>query len=501
MENTGRIQSSILPLVQRMLFEKEFNISVEELRIASEVDQAHLLMLAERGIVSRERAARLMRAIERLCVSDFAQLLNRPASRGTYFLYEDYLIETEGVSVGGILQTARSRNDLNATIHKMKMRGPWIALLREGLRLQAVLLRRARRYQAVVMPAYTHGQAAAPSTFGHYLAGIAHTVDRHLCAFHEAGSDIHCCPLGAGAVAGTNLPIDTERTASLLGFERSSSNSIDAVASRDLALRLVAEAAILGTTLSRFATDLLTWCSEEFGFITLPDEVVGSSSAMPQKRNPFLLEHVQGLASSALGGFVAAAGAMHAKPFTNSIAVGTEAPRAIWGSLQDTTNALILCRLVVARAYPNTDAMLRRAEEGDTMATALANRIAHETNLDFRTSHHLVGEFVREKKAHVGNSRDVSLSGFLRSRGIYVSLERLDPAAVVADSRWGGGPAGSSIEHSVDEITAQWRLLVRAVRSTKLRWALSRRVLQEEANRMQQPVEAFKPEHGIEDIF
>ncbi len=489
MRDTGRIQNPVLPLVQRMLFEKETNAVVDELHIATEVDLAHLAMLAEQNIVPQKYAVRLLQAIEKLRSVDFAPLFSRPSSRGIYLLYEDYLIETEGAAIGGILQTARSRNDLNATIHKIKMRGPWIALLREGLRLQAVLLRRSRRYASVVMPAYTHGQAALPSSFGHYLAGVAQAVERHLGALYDAGSDIHSCPLGAGAVAGTNWPIDTERTASLLGFERSSLNSVDAVASRDLALRLLATAAILGTTLSRLATDLLTWCSAEFGFITLPDEVVGSSSAMPQKRNPFLLEHVQGMASSALGGFVASAGAMHAKPFTNSIAVGTEGLRQVWGPLQDTINALILCRVVVARARPNAEAMLRRAEQGRITATALANRLVLEGGLDFRTAHRTVGEFIRQTENSISCSNDAGIADFLDSRGITVSTERLDPKSVVEDSRWGGGPAFPSVERSIEETTARWRTIMRAVQSITARWKLSQDLLQEVIRRIQQSVE------------
>src|SRR5207302_5784651 len=112
-------------------------------------------------------------------------------------------------------------------------------------------------------------------------------------------------------------------TAQLLGFDVGPLHSLDAVASRDLVLRLLAAASIYGVTLSRLATDLFHWNMAEFDFLRLPDELVGSSSAMPQKRNPFLLEHVQGKAGSLVGAFVHAITAMHATPFTNSIAVGT----------------------------------------------------------------------------------------------------------------------------------------------------------------------------------
>lgn len=489
MENTGRIRGQILPIIQRMLFEKDSDLFVQELRIMSEIDRAHLIMLAECGIVPRPRVARLLCAIEKLRVSEFAPLLEKRPTRGTYLLYEDYLIQTEGSSVGGVLQTGRSRNDLNATIHKIRLRTFWKTLLREGLRLQAVLLRRSKKFSAVVMPAYTHGQAATPSTFGHYLTGIAHAMGRHLRSIANLGDEIDCCPLGAGAATGSTLPIDPSRTAHLLGFKRSNLNSLDAVASRDLALRLVAEAAILGITLSRLAADLFAWCTKEFAFITLPDDVVGSSSAMPQKRNPFLLEHVQGLAGSALGGFVSAAGAMHSTPFTNSIAVGTEALRGVWGALQGVADALILCRMVIARAEPNALAMLDCAENSAITSTALASRIAYETDRDFRSAHHIIGDFIRTKEPS-GFGDDENLSRFLQSVGIEVSLDKLDPSSVVAGSRWGGGPAAPCIDLSIKKLTEEWQGLKNLMRVTSIGWLHACQTLEKEAKNMQQCFES-----------
>src|SRR5262245_58188740 len=158
MENTGRIRSSLSPVARRILFESADRSAVEEdLRLSSEVDRAHIVMLAECGIVSRARAARLLRAIERLRASRFAPIINRYATRGLYLLYENYLIETEGPDIGGILQTARSRNDLNATVHKLKLRVPFNLFLGEGLHFQSTLIRQARHYRRAVMPAYTHG--------------------------------------------------------------------------------------------------------------------------------------------------------------------------------------------------------------------------------------------------------------------------------------------------------------------------------------------------------
>lgn len=480
MENTGRISTSLLPAARRVLFDKAVGAAIEEeLYISSEVDRAHLVMLAECRIVDREKAARLLRAIERLRDARFAPLGNRQPLRGLYLLYEDYLIETEGPEVGGILQTGRSRNDLNATIHKLKLRRPLIRLLREGLRLQAVLIRRARRYRGVVMPAYTHGQAAMPSSYGHYLAAIAKAVGRDLDGVQLAGEGINQSPLGAGAVGGTTLPIDTVRTARLLGFSEPVENSIDAVASRDLMLRLLSAAAILGVTLSRVAADLLQWATSEFDFLELPDEIVGSSSAMPQKRNPFLLEHVQGRTTSTLGAFVSAMTAIHSTPFTNSIAVGTEAVRHVWQALEDISDALLLIRLVIARAQPRRDSMLHRADAGMTTATALANRIVSETECDFRTSHRIVGEMILHFIRNGIPYQEDKISGYLQSRGLAVSVAGLDPVSITESSEWGGGPGANSIEHSLHSSRIKWADQVRWCRQLVLGWQKAKSEIEE----------------------
>jgi argininosuccinate lyase len=458
MENTGRILRGLTPTARKILFGETAGSSLDaDFSYATRVDCAHLLALAECGIVGRARAARLLREIEKLRSSNFGPLRSLPAPRGLFLLYEDYLIEKLGPETGGVLQTARSRNDLNATVLRMRLRAPYLRLLGEALRLQAVLIRRARRFARVVMPAYTHYQAAVPITYGHYLAGLAQAVGRDIEEIFCAGSGLRFCPLGAGAVGGTSLPIDTARTAALLGFERPTANSIDAVGSRDLILRLLSAQAIFGVTLSRLAADFLLWATAEFGFLTFPDELVGSSSMMPQKRNPFLLEHVQGRSASASGAFVAAASAMHAKPFTNSIAVGTEAVSHIWKALQDTTEATILARLVVAGAEPDRESMLRRATDGYTQATELANRLALGGEVSFRTAHRSVGAIIRQAMERGGEPLDKAVARWQEEGGQALPLEGLDPDSIAAATSYGGGPGPASLEGQLKGLGDNWR--------------------------------------------
>ncbi|HEV3363817.1 MAG TPA: lyase family protein, partial [Acidimicrobiia bacterium] len=242
-----------------------------------------------------------------------------------------------------------------------------------------------------------------------------------------AASGLDTSPLGAGTGHGSALPIAPARTAALLGFERPAPHALDAVASRDVVLRLLSAAAVLGVTASRLAADLLLWTTAEFAFLELPDELVGSSSAMPQKRNPFLLEHVKGRSARAAGAFVAAATAMHAAPFSNSVAVGTEGCAGVVEALDAAAHSVTLLRLVVAGARPRPGAMLARAIAGQTTATAAAERLVAEEGLSFREAHRLVGRLLAEERPLDDRNAD-----------------GLDPMAVALGARFGGGPGASA---------------------------------------------------------
>lgn len=456
MDATGRITTGIKPEIAEIVFGTTVDEAIDaELGHITQVDRAHLLMLAEVGLVAGDTARTVLAAIDDLRATDYAALRGKRATRGLFLLYENHLRQSVGADRGGVLQTGRSRNDLNATVLLLRLRGEWTALAQAVLGLQGVLIERAAAFADVVMPAYTHFQPAVPITYGHWLAGVAFALGRDAAALVDAGrTGLSRSPLGAGSVGGTSLPIDTARTAELLGFEHPVAHSLDAVASRDIVLRLLAAASIAGVTLSRLTADLLPWLGGEFAFLSLPDDLVGSSSLMPQKRNPFVLEQVQGRTTAALGAFTAAAGAMHATPFTNSIAVGTEAVSHVWRGLRSITEGMRLATFMVDGARPDRERMLQRAVEGYTTATALADRKVVEEGMSFRDAHHAVGSLINE----------------LESRGEYITDDGLDPASVVAASKYGGGPAPASIEAGLGLLRAEHAAHVEAVDQQDKAW-------------------------------
>jgi argininosuccinate lyase len=434
---TGRITGELGSRTRSVVYGELSQAEVDaELPLMIRVDQAHLVMLVEQQLVSAEAAGQLLRCMDELAAERFRPLLRRPAPRGLYLMYEGYLIERLGPEIGGVLHSGRSRNDLKATITNLRFREWLLDFGAQAVRLEAVLLSRAREHQLVIMPVYTHFQAAMPVTYGYYLLGVAIALGREIDALRAAGAGLEICPLGAGAVAGTDLPINPARTAELLGFSGTAGHALDAVASRDVPLRLLGAAAGLAIVLSRLATDFQLWSTAEFGFIGFPDRLVGGSSAMPQKRNAFLLEHVKAKPAQALGAWAAAAAAMAVTPFTNSIEVGTEAVASVWQGLRAAEQAVLLSQVLVSGARPDAARMSERASSGFTAATSVANQLVR-SGVPFRTAHHMVGDAVR-KAVQAGSARlaDFGPPGWLDEIG----LDGQDLPALVRAQSHGGGP-------------------------------------------------------------
>lgn len=487
--NTGRLRTALADEAHRIVYDQYLPGPAadglgQELWNTSEVDRAHLVMLTERGIVAADRAAALLRTIEALRARDFAEVRGLPMPRGVYLAYEGWLVGELGEEIGGVLHTGRSRNDLNATTARLKTRGPYLELLEGVAELAETLLTKAEEYRDVTMPAYTHGQPAVPISYGHYLAGVGGAVLRSLAGLLEAGREIDVNPLGAGAVGGTSVPIAPERTAELLGFTGHAANSVDAVASRDFVLRMLSASCVLGATMARVARDLSTWTSEECGLLRMADDLVGSSSMMPQKRNPFLLEHIQGRSTASLGGFVGAASAMATAGYTNAIAVGTEALRHLWPGLRNTMDAVTLLRLVVRGAAPDRDRMRQRAVEGFTAATYLAERLVVD-GMPFRGAHHLVGETVLAA-LDTGDTLTAAAQAqpavALAAAGY--GTDWLDPGNVADACAYGGGPGGWSATTGLRRQRDELAALRADLAERRDRWARAARLLDTEAEKV-----------------
>jgi argininosuccinate lyase len=452
MTGTGRLIAEPSLRTRQLVYgESSWAELAAELALMVQVDQAHLTMLTATGLISSRAGRALLGRLAELSGQGFGPLYERPAPRGLYLMYEGYLIEKLGPEIGGVLQTGRSRNDLKACITTLRLRSWLLDFGAQAARLAAILLARARAHRSVVMPVYTHFQAAMPISYGYYLLGVALALQRDLDTLAAASAGLHSCPLGAGAVAGTDLPIDPALTARLLGFDTANPHALDAVASRDVALRMLAAVSSLTITLSRLATDLQLWSTAEFGFLEFPDRLVGGSSAMPQKRNAFLLEHLKAKSGQTIGAWTAAASTMTGAPFSNSIEVGTEAMGSIWQGLRSGEQAVLLAQVLVSGARPVAGRMTERAESGFTAATTIANRLVQQ-GMAFRTAHHLVGDAVR-RAIEAGSTKlaEFGPPGWLDAIG----LTELDLSDLVQDQRFGGGPG--DFDRPFGQACASWQ--------------------------------------------
>jgi argininosuccinate lyase len=278
-----------------------------------------------------------------------------------------------------------------------------------------------------------------PITFGYYLTGVALALHRELDRIAHALGSLRRCPLGAHAVAGTNLEINTARTAALLGFEAGPLHAVDAVASRDTARDVLGSAAGLAIVASRLATDLQLWSTAEVGYVEFPDWLVGSSSAMPQKRNVFLLEYLKARPAQVVGAWVSSVVATSSAPFTNSIGVGTEAVAPLGPALRTTQDLLAVAALVIAGARPCPEVAGAGAANGFVDATALANELVRR-GVPFRKAHERVGAAVLRALVDGGDWPPAGLG-------------RVDLRTAVDEARFGGGP-GSRAE----ALAGAWQL-------------------------------------------
>jgi argininosuccinate lyase len=393
MDSTGLIRVPLVAEARRIVFRSTEPAALrDQLRTLAQIDQAHVLMLIDCNIIAVRDGRDILSAIAQLVAGDFAELGTGDPIRGLYLAYETALVAR--CPAAADVHVARSRNDINATVFALSCRQEVAGLIRETVRLVASIGNSIARAGAVEMPVFSHRRPGMPGTWELYLSAIAATVLRDAEGLLLVLDHLGVSPLGAGAGAGSSMPIDAARTAKLLGFTGAAPNALAAVAGRDAGLRALASAAILASNLGRLATDLQGWYAEHDA-IALPDDLVGSSSMMPQKRNAFLLEHVLGKAGRTSGALAGALAACQGAPFANAVQVGTEAAAAILEGLTLAQQAATLAAIMIDGARP----VARRFDEmnrtGAVAATALALELRRQRGIGFRDAHHSVGSALR----------------------------------------------------------------------------------------------------------
>ncbi|MER9696321.1 ATP-grasp domain-containing protein [Mesorhizobium sp. M0179] len=410
------------------------------LQFQAAIDEAHLVMLADQALVSQATAADLLTHISDLQGEGFRSLNGRDAPRGIYLAYEAELAARAGPERAGWLHLARSRNDLNATISLLALREAVCSTSLEIGIAQDALLERAEQASSLLAPLYSQYQIALPGSPGHYLLGVFFALGRERQRLHSLLEDVRSCPMGAGAGGGTSMPIDPSKTASLLGFEQPSLNSLDAVASRDFHLHGLSLFTGVSILLSRVAQDLQVWTTREFALIEVPRNLAGGSSMLPQKKNPYLLEHIKGAASTVIGAYVSAATATCKSPFSNSIESSNYGCSPLRLAVDALTRAITLTSIIVKFMSFNATSMREHLEDGLAMTTVAAERMASR-GIPFRNAHTQIGEIAtRLSQVSCADKRRSELASELGDV-LPASLEECRDAL-----RFGGGPGKASTD-------------------------------------------------------
>jgi argininosuccinate lyase len=369
------------------------------------IDLAHVLMLTSVGALDHSVGAALCKSLLSLLGPRADVLKNSDPSRGSITLQiEAHLQETCG-EIGGNIQLARSRIDQNAEGMRLIDRSGLLQVVGAALSLATTQLSRAAKDANRVVPGYTHLQHSQPTTLGHYLNAHYWVTSRNVDRFLEAYERVNLSALGGAAHSGTSWPIDREMTARYLGHSGPVPNARDAgMSSLDIGADITSGLALLLSGMSRLASDLYFWSASEVRLVRLGASLCGTSSMMPQKRNPISLERIRALAGESAGWTAAQIGMMH-------YASSTDAEQAyvynrVPGYCDETAGAATLQAEALEGMEVDFPRMAESAASEWSTATALADEIVLRTNLSFRDAHDVVARMVRI--AEETGSRDAS---------------------------------------------------------------------------------------------
>jgi argininosuccinate lyase len=417
---------------------------------------AHCRTLAKASIISEQEAAAIIAGLEKIKLEiDEGRFRFDDRLEDIHMHIESRLIEVVG-PVGRKLHTARSRNDQIALDVRMYLRVETGHIIRQLHRLQEILVAAADQHIDLFLPGYTHLQRAQPVLLSHHLMAYYEMFARDMERLEDCLQRIDVMPLGCAALAGTTYPIDRSFTAELLGFEKISANSMDAVADRDFILEFLACAAICMIHFSRLSEELILWSTSEFNFIELPDAFATGSSIMPQKKNPDVPELVRGKAGLVVGNLTALLTMMKSLPMTyNRDMQEDKAP------LFNSVDILAACIDIYIDMLPeirfNDIAMRQAASSGYLDATDMADYLVSK-GMAFREAHGVVGEavsFASKKKKELYQLPLAQLQSFssLIREDIFSYLETRQ----MIDRRTSdGGTSGRTVRRAI--AAAQKRL-------------------------------------------
>ena len=360
--------------------------------------KAHAQMLADAGILTKADAREISKGLDHILAEIEAGTFKfSSALEDVHMNVESRLKDLIGPAAGR-LHTARSRNDQVATDFRLYVRDCIDGIDAALEAVQRALAEKAEAHASTVMPGFTHLQPAQPVTFGHHLLAYVEMIGRDRGRFADARKRLNECPLGSAALAGTSFPIDRQKTAVALGFDRPMANSLDGVSDRDFVLETLAAATIAAVHFSRLAEEIVVWMTPQFGFVKLSDRFTTGSSIMPQKRNPDAAELARAKVGRIAGAFQSLVIVMKGLPLAYSKDM-QEDKEATFDALSSLRLVMAAMAGMIADLEPVPEAMRSAAGRGYATATDLADWLVKELKMPFRDAHHVTGAIVKAAEA------------------------------------------------------------------------------------------------------
>ena len=415
---------------------------------------AHATMLGECGIIDKPEADKIVAELKNIRddITSGALPIDYEAE-DIHMFVEEELTKRIGVT-GKRLHTARSRNDQVALDIRIYLKGQINEIRALVVSLLREISKKAKENVATVMPGYTHLQRAQPVTFAHYILAYAQMFQRDIDRLDDVYRRTNVMPLGSGALAATTYPIDRHRVAELLGFAAVTENSMDGVSDRDFVIELAGALSLLMMHMSRFAEEIILWCSSEFKFVELDDAYSTGSSIMPQKKNPDVAELVRGKTGRVYGDLTTLLTMMKGLPLAYNKDM-QEDKEAIFDAVDNTKISVEVFTAMFDTMTVRADNMRRAASRGFINATDCADYLVRH-GMAFRDAYKISGKLVAHCIEADTTLEELPLSVYqsyseLFGEDIYNAIS-LDTC--VAGRTAYGGPAPASVRHQIELLDA-----------------------------------------------
>ena len=403
----GRFEEESDPVFEKM--NRSLGIDAVLLEVDIRASRAHARSLLGCGVLTQEEWAAIDQGLEQILSEYTPDQVKASPFEDIHTFVEATLASKIGAPAGK-LHTGRSRNDQVATDFRLFVRKAIGLVLADLEALELAFVECGARYPDVIIPAYTHLRRAQPIRWSHYCSAYVEMFRRDAERFEQSLGRVDILPLGSGAVAGSNFPVDREAVAKELGFSRISENSLDATCDRDFVMEFLSNAAILLTHASRLAEDWIIYSTEEFGFLELSEKVTTGSSLMPQKKNPDGFELIRAKAAMTTGLLTGFLGVMKGLP-TGYNKDLQEDKEAFLRAFENARLSLSVLRLSVHTVTLRTDRTEKAASDSFMGATDLADFLVMK-GVPFRTAHHTVASAVREALQQNKQLNEIDLTKF-----------------------------------------------------------------------------------------